>query len=63
MDVLMKFVLALALAAVLGVLGMGLVQMVKGNDPHRSNKLMEYRVVLRGLALGLFALLLLTIGS
>jgi Hypoxia induced protein conserved region len=61
MHVFMIFILALALLAVLGVLGAGLVQMVKGNDPQRSNKLMEYRVVFQGLALGLFALLLFAI--
>jgi hypothetical protein len=56
-------ILALALAAVLGVLGAGLVQMVRGTDPHRSNKLMQYRVVLQGLALGLFALILFMVRS
>lgn len=63
MHAFLIFVLALALAAVLGALGAGLVQMVKGNDPRRSNRLMEYRVVLQGLALGLFALLLFAIRS
>jgi hypothetical protein len=63
MHVLAILVLAVALAAVLGVLAAGLVQMVKGNDPHRSNRLMEYRVVLQGLAIGLFGLLLFAIGS
>jgi hypothetical protein len=58
----MTFVVALALFAVLAVLGVGLVQMVRGNDPHRANRLMEYRVVLQGVALGLFAILLFTFG-
>ncbi len=45
---------------VLGVLGAGMVGVVQGNDPVRSNKLMRWRVILQGIALALFALLLLT---
>jgi hypothetical protein len=46
----------LAMLATLGVLGFGVLQMIRGGDPRRSNKLMQMRVVLQGLALLLFAI-------
>lgn len=57
------FLLVLLLAtmlAVLGVLGAGMLGMVRGLDAARSNRLMRWRVLLQGLALVLFALLLAT---
>jgi hypothetical protein len=44
--------------ATLGVLGFGVIQMIRGGDPRRANKLMQMRVVLQGLALILFAILM-----
>ncbi len=44
--------------ATVGVLGLGVVQMIRGGDPRRSNKLMQSRVLLQGIALALFALLM-----
>ncbi len=52
--------MALAMAAVLGVLGMGLYTMVRGKDVTgvKSNKLMWWRVYLQAIALALFAVML-----
>ncbi len=44
---------------VLVVLGLGMVGVVRGGDPRRSNKLMRARVLLQGVALALMALILL----
>jgi hypothetical protein len=47
---------------VLGILGMGMVTMVRGGNPRRSNKLMQSRVAMQALALVLLALLMMLIG-
>lgn len=52
--------LGVALAGVLGVLGAGMVGVARGADPRRSNALMRWRVMLQGLAILLFALLLMS---
>jgi hypothetical protein len=59
MNTFFFIAIGLAMLATLVVLGMGLVSMFRGGDPRRSNKLMQSRVVLQGLALALFALLML----
>lgn len=43
------------MVAVLGVLIAGVVQMFRGNDPARSNRLMVWRVVLQGIVVVLAA--------
>lgn len=49
----------LAMLATLGTLFAGMLGIVRGaNDPARSNALMRWRVLLQGVALGLFVLLL-----
>src|SRR5258708_33463575 len=58
MELLLKVLIPLAMLATLVVLGFGVVQMIRGGDPRRSNKLMQYRVVLQGVALLLFAILM-----
>jgi hypothetical protein len=58
MESLLTFLIPLAMLATLIVLGFGIVQMIRGGNPRRSNKLMQYRVVLQGLALLLFAVLM-----
>ena len=58
MQTFFTIAIALCLVAVLGTLVMGLVQMVRGNDPRKSNKLMQQRVLFQGIALALFALFL-----
>lgn len=52
--------MVIAMLAVLGVLGTGLITMVRGKDVGgtKTNKLMWWRVYLQALALGLFALVL-----
>ena len=58
MESLLTLLIPLAMLATLVVLGLGVVQMIRGGNPRRSNKLMQYRVVLQGLALLLFAVLM-----
>jgi hypothetical protein len=43
----------------LGALGLGIINMARGNNPRRSNKLMQSRVMLQALALALFAVFML----
>jgi hypothetical protein len=52
--------LAVALLGVLGVLGAGMIGVVRGGDPMRSNRLMRWRVILQGVALVIFVLLILS---
>ena len=56
MHTLLMILIPIAMLATLGVLGFGVLQMVRGGDPRRANKLMQMRVVLQGLALMLFAI-------
>jgi hypothetical protein len=57
----LTIMLALALAAVLGVLIVGVFGMLKGGEFNRKygNKLMQLRVVLQGVALVMIVLFLL----
>lgn len=56
----MKFILpvlvVIAMLATLGVLGMGIISMARGNNPRRSNRLMQYRVLFQGIALLIFVI-------
>jgi len=55
----LAIMVALLMFATLGVLFAGLIGLVRGGgDPKRSNKLMQWRVILQGAALLLFALLM-----
>ena len=56
METLFVFLIPLVMIAVVVVLGFGVVQMIRGGNPRRSNKLMQSRVILQGIALLLFAL-------
>jgi hypothetical protein len=58
MHTFLIVLVVMAMLATLGVLGFGVVQMIRGGDPRRANKLMQMRVVLQGLALILFAILM-----
>ena len=60
-SILMILLVATMLAVVV-VLGLGMVGVVRGGDPRRSNKLMRARVLLQGLALALMAVILLLRG-
>jgi Hypoxia induced protein conserved region len=56
MEYILPVLFVCAMLGVLGVLALGVIQMVKGGNPRRSNKLMQSRVLLQGLALLIFAL-------
>jgi uncharacterized membrane protein len=62
MTVFLTILLVLAMLATLGVLGMGVLQMIRGGDPRRSNKLMQSRVAMQALAIVLLALLMMLVG-
>ncbi len=62
MRTLLTILVAVAMLAVLGTLFAGMIGLVRGDtDGERSNRLMRWRVILQAIALGLFALLLLTL--
>jgi hypothetical protein len=50
--------IGILMLATLGVLLAGLVGMVREGDPRRSNKLMQWRVLLQGAAILLFVILM-----
>jgi NADH:ubiquinone oxidoreductase subunit 6 (subunit J) len=58
MSTVLTILLVLAMVGVLGVLGFGVVTMLRGNNPRLSNKLMQSRVIMQGVALLLLALLM-----
>ena len=58
MSTFLTILLVLAMLGVLGVLAMGVATMLRGGNPRRSNKLMQARVVMQGVALLLLALLM-----
>jgi hypothetical protein len=59
MTLFVTFLLGLAMLGVLTVLGFGVASMLRGGDPRRSNRLMQARVLMQGLALLLLAILML----
>ncbi len=56
MDYVFPLLVLLAALGALGVLVLGVINMARGNNPQRSQTLMQWRVVLQGLALLLFAI-------
>ena len=50
-DILARYILPLAIALVALVLVLGLVNMLRGGSPNRSQKLMRWRVVLQFVAI------------
>jgi hypothetical protein len=60
MSSILMVLLLITMLGVLGVLGAGMLGVVRGGSPARSNQLMRWRVVLQGVALVLFALLLMS---
>ena len=59
MKTFLEILIVLLMLGTLGVLFAGLFGLVRGGgDPRRSNKLMQWRVILQGAALLLFALLM-----
>jgi ABC-type Na+ efflux pump permease subunit len=59
MEQVLPVLVILAMAAVLGVLALGIFTLAKGGDPRRSGKLMQWRVVMQGLAVAIFVLFML----
>ena len=54
MEHLLPVFIIVAMLATLGVLALGLRSMARGDSARRSNKLMQSRVLLQGIALLLF---------
>lgn len=59
MKTVLGVLLVLSMIAVVVVLLAGVIGMIHGGDPRRSNRLMRMRVVMQGVALVVFAILLL----
>ncbi|HLI19622.1 MAG TPA: twin transmembrane helix small protein [Stellaceae bacterium] len=59
MEFFLPILVVAAMLATLGVLLFGVVNMAKGNNPQRSQKLMQLRVWMQGLALLLFVIFML----
>jgi hypothetical protein len=59
MRYVFPILVVIAMLGALGSLGLGLISMARGNNPHRSNKLMRSRVLFQALAILLFALFML----
>ena len=59
MQYVFPILVVLAMLGALGALALGVINMAKGNDPRRSNKLMQSRVLLQALAIVLFAIFML----
>jgi hypothetical protein len=58
MATLLMILLLLVMLSILVVLGLGMVGVARGGSPQRSNRLMQWRVGLQGLALLIFVLLM-----
>ncbi|MFC5068572.1 twin transmembrane helix small protein [Flaviflagellibacter deserti] len=63
MDSAIFYLIPVAIAAVAVVLVMGLVNMMKGGDPDRSQSLMRWRVLLQFVAIGVIMLFLWVAGG
>ena len=58
MNVFFTVILVLAMVGVLIALGVGVVTMLKGGNPRRSNKMMQLRVIMQAVALVALAVLM-----
>ena len=58
MHFFLTALIGVLLLATLGVLIVGVVGMVRETNPRRSNKLMQWRVVLQGMTILLFIILM-----
>jgi hypothetical protein len=56
MQFVLPVLVVIAMLATLGTLLFGILNMAKGGNPQRSNKLMRMRVLLQGAALLLFVI-------
>ncbi|HVA13846.1 MAG TPA: twin transmembrane helix small protein [Stellaceae bacterium] len=59
MEFFLPILVVVAMLATVGVLLLGVVNMAKGGNPQRSNKLMQMRVIIQGVALLLFVIFML----
>jgi NADH:ubiquinone oxidoreductase subunit 6 (subunit J) len=59
MEHFLPVLIVLVMLATLGVLLFGIISMAKGGNPMRSNKLMQWRVILQFGALLLFVIFML----
>lgn len=59
MDYVFPILVLLAMLGALGALALGVINMARGGNPRRSNRLMQSRVAFQFLAVMLFALFLL----
>jgi|SRR5690349_20926844 Hypoxia induced protein conserved region len=59
MEAVLPILVVLAMLATVGVLLFGVINMAKGGNPQRSNKLMQLRVWMQGAALLLFVIFML----
>ena len=62
MSAFLTVLLVLAMLGVLGALGFGVTTMIRGGNPRLSNKMMQMRVVMQGIALFVLAMLMLLAG-
>jgi hypothetical protein len=58
MHTFFTVLMGILLLSVLGVLVTGMVGMARGVDPRRSNRLMQWRIVLQAAAILLFAIMM-----
>ena len=58
MHVFLTVMIGILMLATLGVLLAGTIGLVRDGDPRRSNRLMQWRVILQGLAILLFAIMM-----
>lgn len=58
MHFFLTALIGVLLLATLGVLIAGMVGMVRETNPRRSNKLMQWRVILQGMTILLFIILM-----
>ena len=58
MHIFLVILVGIMMLATVGVLLAGMVGMVREGNPRRSNKLMQWRVLLQGLTILLFMLLM-----
>ena len=59
MEAVLPILVVLAMLATLGVLLFGIINMAKGGNPQRSNKLMQLRIWMQGGALLLLVIFML----
>jgi hypothetical protein len=62
MHYVFPILVVIAMLGALGSLGLGLISMARGNDPHRSNRLMRSRVMFQALAIVFFVLFMILVG-